>query len=103
MLTVGVQDGVVTDPNGGLATSDRERTAAAYLGIDADADCSCVNCRNYRAAWRPELMPPEVMEACEKLGIDPSKALEVTALGFDEGTGLQSYHGNLPFFGTVTK
>ena len=81
----------VVDLNGAVATPERERTAAAYLDIDAEADCACLRCRNYRRAWRRELMDADLLAACDALGIDPSKAHEVSGVcGFDAKTQLMA-------------
>jgi len=90
---------MIEAPDGSMASYDAERTRAAYLEIDAVADCSCSGCRNYRAAWKPEYFEPGLLAACAQIGIDPAKSLEMVALG--SAGGLLSYHGQFPFFGEV--
>ena len=93
---------IVQAPDGSkVERYDRERTLAAYAEIDADADCRCGNCRNYRSAFDMSRMDASLLAACELLGIDPNKALEIVPHAFDAESSLLLYHGHYPFFGTV--
>ena len=90
---------MIKAPDGSMASYDAERTRSAYTEVDAVADCFCLDCRNYRAAWKPDYLEPALLEACEQIGIDPAKGLEMVAGGLVDG--LLSYHGQFPFFGEV--
>jgi hypothetical protein len=92
---------VIEAPDGSVATYDAKKTAAAYLEIDAEADCSCINCRNFRRAWKSEYVEPRLLAACARMGVDASKALEVTQV--EHSGGLVTYHGQYPFFGQLTR
>ncbi|MBD5606441.1 MAG: hypothetical protein IAI48_15330 [Candidatus Eremiobacteraeota bacterium] len=93
---------IVQAPDGSkVENHDRERTIAAYALIDAEADCRCGNCRNYRSAFDITRLDPSLVVACELLGIDPYKALEVMPFTFDAATSLLLYQGHYPFFGTL--
>jgi hypothetical protein len=91
---------MIEAPDGSTASYDFERTVMAYSKIDAVTDCFCAGCRNYRAAWELDYFGPSLLAACAQIGIEPAKALEMSALGFD--AGLLNYNGQLPFFGVVT-
>ena len=91
---------MIEAPDGSMASPDVERTRLAYAEIDAVADCFCPSCRNYRAAWNRNYFEPGLLAACARIGIDPAKSLEMSALEFTNG--VLSYMGQFPFFGEVT-
>lgn len=86
-------------PDGSSATYDASRTRAAYDDPAMGDYCDCAGCRNYRAAWKPAYFEPALLVACDRIGIDPSKAFETVEIGSKE-SGV-SYLGELPFFGEL--
>jgi hypothetical protein len=92
---------MIEAPDGSIATYDAQRTKAVYSEIDAVADCSCLYCRNYRAAWNQDYFEIGLLAACAQIGIDPAKGSEMSAFGF--AGGLLPYVGQFPFFGRVTR
>jgi hypothetical protein len=92
---------MIVAPDGSSATFDRQATREAYATIDEVADCTCVHCRNYRAAWSLEVLELGLREACETIGIDPKKSLEMSLIQNSPSSGLPTYVGYFPFFGSV--
>jgi hypothetical protein len=89
---------MIRAPDGSFATYDAPRTRAAYADPAMGDYCECLGCRNYRAAWKPQYFEPTLLAACERIGINPSKAFETVEVGSKE-SGV-SYIGEL-FFGEV--
>jgi len=58
---------------------DRKATQAAYAAMesDSDGDCPCQGCRNYLANM--SLLPEEVHQFFDSLGIDPAFPSEISA------------------------
>lgn len=92
---------MIVAPDGSSATFERQATLEAYATIDEVADCTCAHCRNYRAAWNLEVLEPSLREACETIGIDPKKSLEMSLIETSPLSGLATYFGYFPFFGSV--
>ena len=92
--------GKISAPDGSTAEFDREATAAVYAGIP-DSDCTCKDCRNYRAALSTRFLDPAIIDACALMGIDPRKPRETTKLDYDKTTNMISYYGHLVFVGTA--
>jgi hypothetical protein len=93
---------MIVAPDGSSATFDRQATLEAYAKIDEVADCACAHCRNFRTAWNLEVLEPSLREACETIGIDPKKSLEMSLIETSPLSGLPTYVGYFPFFGSVT-
>lgn len=87
-------------PDGSTATYKAQRTREAYADPSLADNCDCAGCRNYRAAWNLEVFQPDLLAACIEMGIDPMRAFETTALGFERN--LVVYTGEFPFYGTVS-
>lgn len=91
---------MIVAPDGSTATYDAQRTREAYADPSLMDNCDEPNCRNYRAAWKPEYFTPDLLAACAEIGIDPAKAFETTVLDYKDGVVL--YDGQLPFYGVVS-
>jgi hypothetical protein len=82
---------MVRAPDGSSATYDESRTRAAYNDPTMGDYCECPGCRNYRAAWKPEHFDPELVAACNSIGINAAKAFETVEVGPKESGVSQAY------------
>jgi len=90
---------MIQAPDGSTATYDAEQTRQFYANPSVLDNCECDGCKNYRAAWKPEFFPSDLLETCTEIGIDPAKAFETT--GMYTSGDLVQYSGELPFYGSI--
>lgn len=71
---------IARDPQGNIATYDREATLRAYsnLSLGCADRCECKCCAIYRTVRGRDIFPADFLEVADAIGIDVLKDSEVT-------------------------
>jgi hypothetical protein len=90
------------DADGNAAEFDRSATIRAYAELERGATdtCDCLYCANYTRLRNRDIFPAEMLEVCDRLGIDVLKEGETTAFERPESQMI-IYIGELYFVGNV--
>ena len=92
----------LSDASGNTATFDRAATVRAYavLARGRTDECDCFYCAKYRQLRGRNIFPAQMLDVCDRLGIDVLKEGEITVVEGSE-SGMLCYTGELHFVGEV--